>query len=332
VIDHFEPEHVQPASRIRDERMSMVWRNRIPAGTLSVIAGKPGLGKSTLGTTIAAELSARGKDVVISNLEDDLASVVKPRLIAAGADLDRVHLIPPYSSVALPRDRTMLEMLLADLDAKVLLLDPIAAHFRPERKVYDRPSLIQLVQVARATGCAIVGIHHTVKYARDPLNAIGGASGGLVGTARAVYLYGHDPNDEDRRALACVKINGVDEPPALVISQETVEYIDRRDRVIEAARLVIHKQSNARSRDVLKPGRRIPERDADCAEWLTLFLAAGEDFKRPVAEIRDEGSAAGYGWQTLVRAQTQLEVVRVLARTGWHWRLHSEHPFRAEAA
>jgi hypothetical protein len=78
------------------------------------------------------------------------------------------------------------------------VLDPIGAHFRPERLAHDRPTLRQLGAVAREAQCAILAIHHTTK-----LGDVGGPNSGLLGTARAVYVYGYDPDDEDRRALSC---------------------------------------------------------------------------------------------------------------------------------
>lgn len=324
-----------PASAIKPRVMPMLWRQRIPAGTLTVIAGKPGLGKSTLGSTIAAELSRSGFGVVISNLEDDLATVVRPRLEVAGADLDRVILLPSTTSPVLPRELPRLEEIIQECRASCLILDPIGAHFSPERRVHDRPTLRQLVQVARDTRCAVIGVHHTVKVSTDgtALGAVGGSTGGLVGTARAVYIYGHDPDDEDRRALACVKINGVDEPATLIVDHETVEYL-AGDEEIEAGLLHLAEEKNTEAKKVLKPGKRRKDRDVACNQWLSLFLAAGDDCKRQVREIRREGKEAGFGWATVRRAGIALRTEKVRVGFGgdgfWLWRLPDDNPLREE--
>jgi putative DNA primase/helicase len=68
------------------------------------IAGDPGLGKSQIATYIAATVSAGGDwpfddgtarrgDVVYITAEDGAAGTIRPRLEAAGANLDRVHII-----------------------------------------------------------------------------------------------------------------------------------------------------------------------------------------------------------------------------------------------
>jgi putative DNA primase/helicase len=328
------------ASEISPRILPMLWRERIPAAALTVIAGKPGLGKSTLSTTIAAELSVIGHHVLISNLEDDLAAVIRPRLDVAGADLERIHLIPPPAAPVLPHGLKELERAIRETEASCCFLDPFEAHFTRAPRAHDRPTLRDVVQLARDTRCAIVAVHHTVKTNTEgtALGAIGGPSGGLTGTARAVYVYGYDPEDEDRRALACAKINGVDEPAMLVIEHETVDYwTEGLD--LEAGKLQLVEEVSADARSVLKKGRRRKDRDSECQEWLSQFLAHGLDCRRSSREIRAEGSHVGFGWATLRRAGIKLKTEKVRVgepgRTGgghWAWRLPDEHPLRGEEA
>lgn len=329
-----------PASEIVPSRALMIWRERIPAARLSVIAGGPGLGKSTLLTTVAAELSAEGLDVIISNLEDDPATVTRPRLDVAAADLERVHIVPPQAAPAFPRDFDLLEDLIRRTGARCMVLDPIGAHFHPERGVHHRPVLRDLARIAKETACAIVGVHHTIKTGDGTaIGLIGGPSGGLAGTARAVYLYGYDPRDEDRRALACVKINGADPPPALVLAHETVEYETGEGQKLDAGLLIVVDVDDISGKEVLRRGRRHKDRDAACAKWLSLFLAAAasEDFTRPTREVRIEAAQAGYGWTTLQRVAGKLHIEK--HRQGgfggdgwWAWRLPDEHPLRSPDA
>lgn len=320
------------ASEVKPIKLSMIWHGRIPVGALTVVAGKPGLGKSTLATTIAANLSVDGLVSIISDVEDDLAGVIRPRLEVAGAALERIHLIPLENGPVFPMDFERIQALIEQTGASCLLLDPIGAHFRPERRVHDRPTLRQLVKIARETRCAIIGVHHTVKSSLDgtALGAIGGPSGGLAGTARAVYVYGYDPEDEDRRALACAKINGVEEPPTMIFEHETIDLDYGPDLGAGALRLVA--ETGARAKSVLKRGKSHKDRDAECQEWLTKCLAEGEDLKRQVSEIKAEGTQVGFSWATLRRIGTSLEIERVKVGFGgdgfWLWRLPDAHPLR----
>lgn len=313
-----------PAASIDPSAMRMLWRDRIPAATLSVIAGAPGLGKSSLVALMVAELSRQGKRVLMSNAEDDIASVTRPRLDVAGANLDLIDLVPPDAAVLLPKEIDTLAGWVRATNAKCLVLDPVAAHFRPERLVHDRPALRQLAHLARTTGCAIVAVHHTTK-----MGEVGGPNAGLLGTARAVYIYGYDPADEDRRALSCVKVNGFDNPSTLLFAHETVDYEFGGD-VIEAGLLRKVRESNAKASR--RRGRRNPERDAEAHAWLSEFLATGDDCARRSTEVRSDGAKAGFGWQTLIRAKIRLEVEHLRQGFGgqgfWSWRLPDEHPLR----
>lgn len=64
---------------------------RVPRGCLTLLAGDPGLGKSTWTSRLAA-LASRGecgrkRGVLVVTAEDSVSQVVVPRALAAGADL-----------------------------------------------------------------------------------------------------------------------------------------------------------------------------------------------------------------------------------------------------
>jgi putative DNA primase/helicase len=314
-----------PASTIRQSGLRTIWRDRLIVGALNLIAGQPGSGKSSLTALIAAEVSRQGATVIVSNCEDDPGSVTVPRLAVAGGILERIHVIPPEDAPLFPRELEALEYVIKETGTKLVILDPIGAHFKPERLVHDRPALRKLATVAREAGCAIVAVHHTTKAGE-----VGGPNSGLLGTARAVYVYGYDPDDEDRRALSCEKINGVSQPPTLLFEHEVADY-SIGETLIEAGKLRKIRQSNARA--TRSRGRRDPERDAACHAWLTEFLASGEDCARASTEVRATGEQEGYAHATLNRAKVQIQVEHF--RVGgygadghWTWRLPDEHPLR----
>lgn len=84
------------AAEIEPKQIEWLWPGRIPANAITVLAGDPGLGKSLLTIELAARLT-RGRlapkpsSVVMLTAEDSLAHVVRPRLEAANADIERVH-------------------------------------------------------------------------------------------------------------------------------------------------------------------------------------------------------------------------------------------------
>jgi hypothetical protein len=91
-----------PISSITRKEVHWLWKDRIPLGKLTVLAGDPKLGKSLLALDIAARVSA-GTDfpdgsrppvgaVLIISAENDAADTIRPRLEVAGANLDRVFI------------------------------------------------------------------------------------------------------------------------------------------------------------------------------------------------------------------------------------------------
>lgn len=92
------------AVNIPVEKIQWIWPGWLPRAKLSILAGAGGCGKTTLAISLAARLS-RGADwpdgsigdaagnVVIWSGEDGIADTIIPRLIAADADLNRVHVI-----------------------------------------------------------------------------------------------------------------------------------------------------------------------------------------------------------------------------------------------
>ena len=92
------------ASDVKPKKIVGLWGDRFYRGKVGFIAGDPGLGKSQIAAYIAATVStggdwpfdegtARRGDVIYITAEDGAAETIRPRLEAAGANLDRVHII-----------------------------------------------------------------------------------------------------------------------------------------------------------------------------------------------------------------------------------------------
>jgi hypothetical protein len=92
------------ADELNPEAINWAWKNRFAFGKLAVLAGDPGLGKSTMLVEIAALHSIGGEfpcgegraqqcESLILTAEDGLRDTLIPRLIAAGADLSKIHFL-----------------------------------------------------------------------------------------------------------------------------------------------------------------------------------------------------------------------------------------------
>ena len=92
------------AALIVPERISWLWRGRLARGKHTCLAGEPGTGKSQLGIHIVAAVTTGGEwpcgegrapvgNAIILSAEDGAADTIIPRLMAAGADRGRVHIV-----------------------------------------------------------------------------------------------------------------------------------------------------------------------------------------------------------------------------------------------
>jgi RecA-family ATPase len=107
-------------------------------------------------------------NVIYQTAEDGLGDTVKPRLIEAGADLDRVLVIDD-SDVQLTLSDERIEKAIIENNARLVIIDPIQAYLGADvdmnRANEVRPIFMRLGQVAQRTGCAILLIGHLNKAA-----------------------------------------------------------------------------------------------------------------------------------------------------------------------
>ena len=164
-----------------------LWKPYLPFGKLSVLQGNPGEGKTYFAMHLAAACT-NGKllpnmerlepfNVIYQTAEDGLGDTVKPRLIEAGADLDRVLVIDD-SDVQLTLSDERIEKAIIENNAKLVIIDPIQAYLGADvdmnRANEVRPIFMRLGQVAQRTGCAILLID---TYKADTIEELAGLLG-----------------------------------------------------------------------------------------------------------------------------------------------------------
>ncbi len=172
-------------AEVPDSPLRWLWRERIPAGNLTVIAGDPEQGKSMFTCLLAAELSARGEEVLMANAEDSPARV-RDRLLAAGADLTRVR---PVEGLVLPDGVERLRQQVIDTGASLVVLDPYTAYLADRinavRDAQVRAALLPLVRLAEEHGTAVVIVCHLLRGDSEG-NPIYRIPVGLRGIARSI--------------------------------------------------------------------------------------------------------------------------------------------------
>jgi len=185
-----------------------LWKPYLPFGKLSVLQGNPGEGKTYFAMHLAAACT-NGKllpnmermepfNVIYQTAEDGLGDTVKPRLIEAGADLDRVLVIDD-SDVQLTLSDERIEKAIIENNARLVIIDPIQAYLGADvdmnRANEVRPIFMRLGQVAQRTGCAILLIGHLNKVAG--MQSLQRGLGSIdIAAVRSVMFIGklkHDP-------------------------------------------------------------------------------------------------------------------------------------------
>jgi hypothetical protein len=303
-----------------------LWRGWVPLGGLTTLEGDPGLGKSALSLQIAAHVTTGrplpgGTDlggpanVALINGEDALASVIVPRLRAAGADLSRVLFVEGWrqegedpdgaASLSLPRDSDRLSAWLAREEVRLVVIDPLfgfVGRCPVGAPRGQRAALAGLHENAREHGYAVLGIRHWNKKAR-----LSGTYRGLGSRLRTraesrMIQMAADPALAEDEALIQVAVDPecyCPDPPLVVKRTDVNGQLVVR---LGAARPDLHIP-------VRLPGiAGRPAHELRRAEgWLKARLAGGPAVLR---EVKEAAVRAGISYPTLLRAKERLGVRR----------------------
>jgi hypothetical protein len=173
-----------------------------------VLGGAKGSGKGTYWAGLSSRMTQENMNVLIVSTEDSAEVDVKPRLVAAGADLDRVFGIQRH--LRLPDDIPGLRNLATQLAVKLIIIDPVANHIGNTNSNSDvevRHAIAPLNKLADELDCLIVGVRHPGKdRSRGALASILGSTA-WVDTPRAVVMIAVDDEDPQLRHIQCVAGN-----------------------------------------------------------------------------------------------------------------------------
>jgi hypothetical protein len=314
------------ASAVKPEVVQWAWQDRVPLRALTIIAGEPGLGKSTATIHLGAQISrgvlegslyGKPAPVLYVTLEDHLASVVRPRLEGAGADLDRVHFIrvtveAREELVTLPFDIAAIEERAICIGARLLVVDPIVAtldrSLDSHRDQSVRRALAPLAQFAERANLAVVGVMHLSKQqGTDLLNRVSG-SVAFGAAARSVLVLAHYPEDPDgelghNRVLVPAKANWGRYAPSLRCRIDTAT-VDTSNGPSEQSVLTIIGECDTTGADLMS--KREPGELEDATEFLEALLSDGEWHER--RKVKVAADARCLAWRTVERAKVKLGV------------------------
>ena len=212
---------IQYYSSVSPQAVDWLWYPYIPYGRITVIQGDPGEGKTTFVLQIAAKLSTGQylpecdkalppHNVIYQSTEDGIADTVKPRLITAGADCDRIAFIDD-STHPLTLDDERLEHAICACKARLLVLDPLQAFIGMDSDMHRanemRPLMHKLAGIAERTRCAVIIIGHMNKStsSKGLYRSLGSID--ITAAARSVLLIGRLKDEPSIRIMTQIKNN-----------------------------------------------------------------------------------------------------------------------------
>lgn len=300
----------------------------IPLGEITLVAGDPGDGKSTLSQAIVSHVTQgtpingidvpRG-DAVFLSAEQSVNSVTVPRFRQIGADLDRIVLPDeadendePVPFVLDEAGISELRQIVIDVRPKVIVVDTITAYIEAQRDFHTANSVREwmrrLADIARVGNCAVICITHLNKaQGQKAIYRVMG-SADFVGASRSVLLVGKDPDNNDVRAAAHIKSNvgPIGKPLGFSIKggifgwEEGVDL--NEDRMFEAP--------------ATKEARTRGEK---CAVWLRGFLSVPQTADDVIAA----GKANGFSRNACYEAKAQIGAIASKDgfAGGWCWHM-----------
>lgn len=332
------------ASTLRMKATRWLWADEgskwIALGGLVLLSGREGVGKSTWGYRLAAQVT-RGtlpgafygvpKSVVVAASEDAWEQTILPRLAAAGADLNRVfraevRLADRESMLTLPTDVRQLEDQCAYYDVALVLLDPLMGTINgalDSHKDADvRQALEPISRLAANAQVTVVGLIHQNKSAGGDLLTKLMGSRAFSAVARAVLVCAKDDEavDEHGEPAADHYLFGqaknnlgpkVGHSIRYRIESAHVGHDVELDEPIWSSRVVdLGLTEETISVTVERqdhPGRKAPALEAAEA-FITEYLQFKGDV--PSGDVKDAGLGKGFKPDTLVRAAAKLGVIK----------------------
>jgi putative DNA primase/helicase len=328
-------------SDIEPQPIQWLWPEWLAIGKMHLLAGAPGQGKTTIALAFAATVTSGGRwpdgsrcdsgNVLVWSGEDDPADTLLPRLIAAGADRNRVFFVTgsridgevqPFDPA---RDMTALQ---AEADrigeVRLLIVDPVVSAVTGDshKNTETRRALQPLVDMAARMGAALVGITHFSKGGQggDPAQRVLG-SVAFIAVARVVLVAAkvQGEDGEDRRILARGKSNIGPDDGGYEYHLEQVEALPG----ISASRVSWGAAVQGTARELLTDPNEDDDGEqtavASAREFLQEMLSVCPVWSK---EIQNQAKEAGLSFRTVRRASDDMGVIKQRAAEGrWYWKL-----------
>lgn len=320
-----------PFSEIPEERLEFLWYPYICLGTLGLLDGDPGDGKSQLGVWLCARVSRGDKlpngdrfepaNCFLFNFEDLPGAVIKKRLEANGADLSRVFI----QSRQFQLTAEMVEWMdgeIAEKQPRLVILDPIQAFMSGvdgNSNIDVREFMSRLGEIAMNRKCAIICVRHFGKGAQDKAMKKGLGSTDFVGISRNQFGLARR-SDGPRGFIVFHMKTNFERGLSMLFKMG-----DADGRIGEQPEISFEKFTDITADDffageVVPRGPDQDEREV-AKEYLLEALAGGP---KAAAVLKSQGEARAISASTLDRARKELGIITAKQGKIWNWSLPPE--------
>lgn len=328
---------IQAAALIEAEPIRWLWRGWLARGKIHILAGSPGTGKTTIALKLAAAVSTGGElpdgtraeqgNVVMWSGEDGISDTLVPRLIAAGADRERVYFVTGVTDGLNQRAfdpardvQALYDAIQGIGGAALIVVDPIvnAVAGDSHKNAETRRGLQPLADLAEMFDAALLGITHLTKgtAGRDPVERVTGSLAfGAVARIVMMAARKQTEDDADARVFCRAKSNIGRDGGGFAYSVRPV--IIEHGGGIETSTVDWGEPLEGSAREIMADDDAPAETKAEDAEtFLKSLLGYG-----PAAadEVKKEAQAHKIAWRTIERAKKALGVRSRKAAGGWEW-------------
>jgi hypothetical protein len=300
----------QKATNIEPEVLDWMWPSRVPFGKLTLFVGHPGIGKG-MATMYLAACATTGSgwadcenvnapmEVAVISSEDAAGDTIVPRLIAAGADLDKVYVVSCAKTpdgekefsldTDLPALRVMLE---ENPGIRLVTIDPIMNHLGKVKGNSEqelRSALTPLGKLAEHFHVAIVIVTHFNKtIGTEAIQRVGGAMG-MVGAVRLAWSFSED-KDTGTRSMIPLKQNVAKDIGGLDYEIENKD-LEFAGKTAPTGYIVFGGKSHITADSVMKGKDGHAPKITEAMDWLAQYLSDGDPHN--AKDAYNAGAVAG---------------------------------------
>ena len=342
-------DEIKPLSAFEIKQAEWVIEGLLPKGHITILAADGGSGKTTLWCNVIAALSAGRASILepdgyqrepqlvaVFSAEDSIESVLKPRLMAAGADQNNIAALDHTVAGGRVLRRykigsPALASFVRERRPVLCVWDPIQAFLPPDINMGSRNAMRdcmdQLVALGAETGTAFLVVCHSNKRTGAAARNRVSDSSDLWDISRSVWMMGKT-EDADVRYISHEKSNYGPQQDTVLVSVQ--DHILRRVGT-----------TTKRDQDYVGciPTQRSADKSEACKQFILRTLREAPDHRMRSPELMERAKLYDFSTATINRVRAQLSKAGIIesaeiyanSQKGWYvWLCGDDNPSQGD--